>query len=789
MATLATEIYVSQDGINYSLLDLYKDEAINIKFILRDSKDPSKIYTPYSLTFKVPASEKNLQVFSFYGDPFFTRSIKSTKMECKIYVNGNLSQSGILKISNVSYQMGNPIDFSCNFSSSLVSLKERLGDDLITGLDAYDAVKNPNPLVIDWEPATVYGMLGNPQAVNGGRVKIPFASMDRVWSYDPDSSSTRLDNIAYLVGRDPNSNFMIKTSEVRPALNVGELMNKLISKYDLDVSCPLFNREEFSKLWVWCTNETFQSDTVLLKGITPFSAIFNVPCRSSNTTNRPNPPRWNIAKSPVDDKSVRISYNPAGSNSYRNNASFRVTLESISTSSTIPITEEDVECTFTFVNKNTREVYFSETVGSLGQQTNKLCQQIPGRCFTSVWEVTSDITGVNIGSGSVGIDVEVYVSFSKPIVWRSTEFSLYTYTRFNIPSASLFAEVCQRVSVNNYQSTQAYKLSVYETLPPMKCIDFLTSFFNMFNISFLDNDSENSTLEWLTPQDINPKGIPELLSSNNKRTVDYTKYLDYTNSTRAPLLEEFSAYNYKYATSKYKSNVDYKNSTGVEYGQEIYSIEQKDKKEYKVELKFATIPPVIMPGSTIHTYYGFNADTPDYTEINEARYKPNYNEFTLFYDYDLVHGNLNGLSIGCQVINGQNQLTYLPLPRINRFLPFTKAGKKSLLFSIYNDDSFVYVDNNPSDKTLTNTLYSRYYKDQTEKALNPNVYKEAVTLNLPASELYIRKTGDSRPLVPDIPLGFRLQNDVILNEMRYSIDESQIDITTGKTKLLLTNYI
>ena len=37
------------------------------------------------------------------------------------------------------------------------------------------------------------------------------------------------------------------------------------------------------------------------------------------------------------------------------------------------------------------------------------------------------------------------------------------------------------------------------------------------------------------------------------------------------------------------------------------------------------------------------------------------------------------------------------------------------------------------------------------------------------------------------PLGFRLQNDVIISETKYEIIEAEINIATGKTKAKLLN--
>jgi len=61
-------------------------------------------------------------------------------------------------------------------------------------------------------------------------------------------------------------------------------------------------------------------------------------------------------------------------------------------------------------------------------------------------------------------------------------------------------------------------------------------------------------------------------------------------------------------------------------------------------------------------------------------------------------------------------------------------------------------------------------------------------VKLPPSELvlnYANKTqGQS-----NVPDGFRLQNDILIQEVRYSIIDATIDQTTGESTLNLLNYV
>jgi hypothetical protein len=69
---------------------------------------------------------------------------------------------------------------------------------------------------------------------------------------------------------------------------------------------------------------------------------------------------------------------------------------------------------------------------------------------------------------------------------------------------------------------------------------------------------------------------------------------------------DFNYYNFKHATSKYKSNIDYATATELEYGQVVNQLSNLPTKEFKVETNFSLIVPVLIQGTSgTLTHYGF----------------------------------------------------------------------------------------------------------------------------------------------------------------------------------------
>ena len=116
-----------------------------------------------------------------------------------------------------------------------------------------------------------------------------------------------------------------------------------------------------------------------------------------------------------------------------------------------------------------------------------------------------------------------------------------------------------------------------------------------------------------------------------------------------------------------------------------------------------------------------------------------------------------------------------PLTGFMKVTPVNRNGF-SLGFSVLIVEGTEYL----------NSLFLRYYEDQTKQLLDPNVLSQTFDLTLPASEIYLNDSATSGGL--GVPSGFRLQNDIIIGENLFTILEATIDITTGKAKIKFLNY-
>ena len=757
MASLKTEIYVSVDGLEFTKLDLHKDEKIVLKYTQKDLQDISKIFAPYSANFTFPATVNNKKAFEFFGDTNVVKINTQRKYFCKIYSQGQLYQNGYLILSDLSYKMGKAQDFTGAFANNITNLKDRIGEDTLNDLGSY-------PLV--WNPSKCYSLIQGTESFTIDGINylyyVPLVSNSRVWSYDLDTASTVKDNIAYKDGTSPTSNNLVKASELKPALAFRTIFDLIKDKYELDIVMPLENEERYKKLFVWCNSDSVLNSSyskLILKN--NFGANYY-----TNILPDFVPFKYNANYNFVNN-SILITKNNNNPSPYPNypNSFFTITFtfdnivinSESTTSATVDISLIKVGQSDAFL---TQSFDFSNGSPSFGIQ-------VPDTFFE-----TDDT-----------LEFYIYTKFNTPVNWNNFRTGIY-FLLFRVvpnilfpdqPDRGFWQTLFQESNVNNNAvESGAGAIDLIKSLPNTKVIDFLNSFIKAFNLSIYDTSPDDNKLYWLTPKDVETQGL-----TYSKATFDYTPYVD-IETYKKSVPNDYNYYNFKHVTSKYRSNVDFKSQTGMEYGQTMYpNLTDAQKKalkvrEFKVETNFSIIPPRIVDGSNgIITAYGFNADTPTLLDSGESRYKPNYNELTLFY---CNNNNTEIEPIGFQFQPVGGAFNYVILNQWFISTPFL-INNFSLAFSQLKEQNVEYPIN----------LFSEYYQANISRYLDPNVLSQEFKLTLPASELYLNEFT----FVQDggvTPIGFRLQNDIIIIEDKFTILDAQIDITTGETTMTLLNY-
>lgn len=632
MASLLTEIYVSIDGLEFTKLDLFKDESFTIKHSKKDVQDLSKVFAPFSQPFSFPATPKNKKALGFFGSTQVVKTNPDNKFKCKVYTNGIINQTGILKIENIKYKNNKANTFVGGFSTQILSLKDRIGNDTIDNLSA-------TPTLIDWKPVNVKLRIEGINVINGIKHYIPLISNNRVWNYDLEE--TGVDNIAYKTGLNPSEDKVINIGELRPAVSFLSIFDLIKQRYDLNITTPLETKSELKEAYIWCNGKNFSN---------PNASKFIVTKQYTNESSSDHGTTVNN----FTDSSTKITKN--GSVTF---IRYRVRLDKLVIGDNLA----KADLTISIVKKSTLETVLSFNFEAVNGE-NQFDMKIPLYLFVSNQ-----------------FEFFTYVQFSKPVFWKFADCSVL-YRR-----AGIFGDkISSYNNANNSDLTGAYKVDILKALPNIKVIDFLTSFFKTYNISIFDNSPSNENLLFLTPQDTDSAD-----QSYSKAVLDYTRYADFKDVEKK-VNNPYNYYNFKHKTSAYRSNIDFKKQFNIEYGQTYFPATKPDKAtEYKIETEFSIIPPVTINGANnIFTAYGFTAETPEVDEDGRFRYTPNYDELTIFYS----HGNTSVGSqvLAIQNNNIANDLQLDQLSSYIKTMPFCKQNNFSLGFSVLVINGVSYTE-------------------------------------------------------------------------------------------------
>lgn len=574
-----------------------------------------------------------------------------------------------------------------------------------------DKIGDLDDITLNWLPNTMFDSIKAKKTISGVDYYTPLISNNRVWSYNAETNTD--DNIHYKSSNNPNGTKVINSGEVRPAVSLKSLFGLIKNKYNLLATMPLENRIEFSQAYVWCNGANFAKNRIeKLRILNQFIPYFS------------GTPTMNAVAN-LADSSVLITRSVSSNNK----------CEFVFNNTFITGNENDIPSKLHLISKATGAYFYTcEFTLTQGSEVNSFF--LPTTMFTSNQS-----------------EFYVYFECDKNVSWSSFEIRFVNVTGG--------IKGVRSINNNNVGFTNFNKIDLLKSIPETKVMDFITSIIKTFNISIFDSSVNNENLDFLTIQDIENES-----AVYGKRETDYTRFADLSKVDKK-VLEDFTYYNFKHKTSKYKSNVDFKNLFNIEYGQATYpAVKPPQAKEYIIETGFSIIPPVTINGINIQTCYGFTNSAPSF-DSGLFRYEPNLDELTIFYK-----GNPTTISaLGCQNINSSGVLVNSQLTIYQKSTPFNLQNGYSFGFSILVDNSISYPL----------SLYYNYYRQQTESLLNPNTLEHSISMELPPQEIYLNENTGIKPL------GFRLQNDVIISETKYEIIEAEINITNGKTKAKLLN--
>jgi len=129
---------------NFVKVDLFSDENVSLTQVIQDVRDIDKVFTDFSRTFNIPASEKNNKLFKHWYNPDVKGFDANIQSDAKIELNYQPFREGKIRLQEVKMKDNRPHTYKVTFFGKTVSLNNKFGEDKLNNLEWINNLKFEN---------------------------------------------------------------------------------------------------------------------------------------------------------------------------------------------------------------------------------------------------------------------------------------------------------------------------------------------------------------------------------------------------------------------------------------------------------------------------------------------------------------------------------------------------------------------------------------------------------------------------------------------------------------------
>ena len=218
-------------------IELFEDEKISVTSSIQNVNDISKVFTDYSQSFTIPASDNNNEIFRhWYENSLDNGFDQRVRYDGYIEVDTQTFRSGKWQLESATVKNNRVEDYKITFYGELKSLADKFGEDKLKDLNTL------NDYSINYTGANVLSRVKSTSAEN---VMFPFISSDRLWNIG--GSGSGLDNIN-------TSAYRLGYKELYPAVKLATVFNAIENKYNVNLNGTFLSDNRFTQAYLWLKN-------------------------------------------------------------------------------------------------------------------------------------------------------------------------------------------------------------------------------------------------------------------------------------------------------------------------------------------------------------------------------------------------------------------------------------------------------------------------------------------------------------------------------------------------------
>jgi hypothetical protein len=234
-------LYIYVDGIS-KRIELFDDEKISVTSSIQNVNDISKVFTDYSQSFTIPASNTNNEIFAhWYENSLDNGFDQRQRYNGYIEIDTQVFRTGKWQLESATIKNNRVEDYKITFYGVLLSLTDKFGEDKLKD------ILEVNDYSFQYTGANVKDKI---TTTSDSDVYFPLISSERIWQYSSGGGGGS-NNINSSGGR-------INHTELFPALKIARIFDAIQSKYDINFNGNFLTQSRFTKAYLFLKNkETF----------------------------------------------------------------------------------------------------------------------------------------------------------------------------------------------------------------------------------------------------------------------------------------------------------------------------------------------------------------------------------------------------------------------------------------------------------------------------------------------------------------------------------------------------
>lgn len=720
---------------NYVKVDLFNDENVSLTQVIQDIRDIDKIFTDYSRTFNLPASEINNKLFKHWYNPDILGFDANIQSAAKIELNYQQFREGTIKLNEVTLKDNRPHTYKITFFGKTVSLNNLLGEDKLNNLVWLDnfSFENISANILN---GLRTGLDFTVDSVTYNNAIIyPLLSHTQRYIYDDSANLLDGGNISTVPTN--NTKRGVMPTDLKPAIKASLIIKAIEQQYNITFkSNEFFDTIDFSNLYLWLHRDKG-------KIVTKNSIILNATsftCVSSGLS-------WR--------------YLPSQTlcNVYTNfptqfvNGVYKVTKNEYILQGTPPI--PIYYNFFSFAVEVTPNTGFTTTPYNIliydaltGEQLSYSSEV--GTGTNSVVLDTPTAPLPNGDSKEITCEIISATTFEFGITIKVGQSAILD-PQNTIEEFAEFDSVSSAIPVNTEQLRPTLQA------PDIKVIDFLKGIFKMFNLTAYLNSSDEIIVKNLNTY-----------YGDSTTTHDLSKYVDRKQHIVGEALP-FSRIKFAYPEPKTKLAQAFLNINNVEYGNLNYISDASETNKYEITVPFEHMlyERLIELTNVLDTdiQYGLSVDSNDNSVVGAPLlfygiYNTSISTAINYVDTVRIEGGLSVAGTRTTVTN------YWMPHNASELGSSTTAPTYNLNFGS-EINSYTLTDYGG----LNNSLFQNYYQEYILRVFNTKTRIFKFDAVLPLKFL----------------LTYTLADRIFIAGRMFTINKITTNLQTGKSKLELLN--